>query len=91
MMHIHMNESQEQFTNQPEGRPSAPVATLQAAQITDILEGMSDALYAVDKHWRLTYINRKTEEIWGRQRKTVLGRDIWAAFPHAVGTPPYTA
>ncbi|WP_413062356.1 PAS domain S-box protein (plasmid) [Sphingomonas carotinifaciens] len=52
-----------------------------AARNREILESISDAFYAVDAQWRLTYINRKAEEIWGRSRRDLLGRNLWEAFP----------
>ena len=51
---------------------------------TDILESISDAFYAVDEEWRFTYINGKAEEIWGRSREKLLGKNIWEEFPETV-------
>ena len=56
---------------------------------TDILESISDAFYAVDEDWRLTYINGKAEELWGRHREDLLGKNIWEEFPQAVGSESY--
>ena len=50
---------------------------------TDILESISDAFYAVDKEWRFTYINGKAEELWGRSREELLGKNVWEEFPEA--------
>jgi PAS domain S-box-containing protein len=55
-------------------------------QVTAILESISDAFYAVDYEWRFTYINRKAEEIWGRSREELLGKNVWEVFPDAVGS-----
>ena len=56
---------------------------------TDTLEGISDAFYAVDGGWRFTYINSKAEELWGRSRKVLLGKNIWEEFPQAIGSQSY--
>lgn len=48
----------------------------------DILESMTDAFYAVDDRWRLTYVNRKAAELWGRPRKGLIGQVIWNLFPN---------
>jgi PAS domain S-box-containing protein len=56
---------------------------------TDILESISDAFYAVDGEWRLTYVNGKAEELWGRPREELLGKDLWEEFPQEVGSEPY--
>jgi len=52
----------------------------------EILESMSDALYTLDEQWRITYVNRKTEELWDKRREDLLGQHIWTVFPQAVGT-----
>ena len=56
---------------------------------TDILESISDAFYAVDEEWRFTYVNGKAEELWGRSREELLGKNIWEEFPQVVGTEYY--
>jgi len=56
---------------------------------TDILESISDAFYAVDGEWCLTYVNIKAEELWGRPREELLGKDLWEEFPEEVGSEPY--
>src|ERR671910_2168252 len=56
---------------------------------TDILESISDAFYAVDKEWRFTYVNGKAEELWGRSREELLGKNVWEEFPEAVDAEPY--
>jgi PAS domain S-box-containing protein len=53
---------------------------------TDILESISDAFYAVDKTWSFTYVNGKAEELWGRSREDLLGKNIWEEFPWVVGS-----
>nr|WP_294503535.1 ATP-binding protein [uncultured Rhodopila sp.] len=53
------------------------------AQTSDILESISDAFYAVDHDWKLTYFNRKAEELWGRTRGDLLGKVYWEEFPQA--------
>ena len=53
---------------------------------TDILESISDAFYAVDWEWRLTYVNGKAEELWGRSRDELLGKNVWEEFPEEVGS-----
>jgi PAS domain S-box-containing protein len=56
---------------------------------TDILESISDAFYAVDEGWNFTYVNGKAEELWGRSRKELLGKNIWEEFPQAVDSESY--
>ena len=37
-------------------------------RISDILESITDGFYAVDEDSRLTFVNRRVEELWGRSR-----------------------
>ncbi|MGE5547847.1 MAG: PAS domain S-box protein [Solirubrobacterales bacterium] len=57
----------------------------------DILESIGDAFYAVDHEWRLTYVNHKAEELWGRRREDLIGRNFWDQFPQAIGSLPFEA
>jgi len=51
-----------------------------------ILESIGDAFYALDADFRFTYVNRKAEQLWGKQREELLGRTLWDEFPQAVGS-----
>ncbi|HYI73111.1 MAG TPA: PAS domain S-box protein [Skermanella sp.] len=57
----------------------------------EILESINDAFYAVDGEWRFTYVNRKAEEWWGRDRNHLIGANYWEEFPQAVGSIAYEA
>ena len=56
-------------------------------QLGDVLERVSDALVALDKDWRYTYVNRQAAELFGRQPEDLLGHHIWTLFPEGVGQP----
>jgi PAS domain S-box-containing protein len=56
---------------------------------TDILESISDAFYAVDRRWCLTYVNIKAEELWGRPREALLGKNVWEEFPEEEDSESY--
>src|SRR5215212_7815485 len=56
---------------------------------TDILESISDAFFAVDRQWRFTYVNNKAEELWGRPREELLGKNLWEEFPEEVDSESY--
>jgi PAS domain S-box-containing protein len=57
--------------------------------ITEILESITDSFFAVDRHWRFTYVNRRFEEIMGRSRSELLGQLLWQEFPAAVDSVLY--
>ena len=52
----------------------------------ETLESMSDAFFTLDSEWRFTYLNPQTEVILGRRREDLVGKDLWEAFPEAVGS-----
>lgn len=55
-----------------------------------ILESITDGFYAVDMDWRFTYINEEGARLLGREWQALKGQDLWATFPHTVGTPLHT-
>ena len=45
-----------------------------------ILESISDGVFTVDHHWRITSFNRAAEEITGVMRSEAVGRYCWEVF-----------
>jgi signal transduction histidine kinase len=50
------------------------------------LERAGDVFFAVDAQWRLTYMNLAAMQLANRPLETLLGQDLWDAFPHLRGT-----
>ncbi|MFE2444342.1 SpoIIE family protein phosphatase [Streptomyces sp. NPDC059426] len=48
-------------------------------QVSQALRHMSDAFFAVDGDWRITFVNGEAERLLGAAR-TTLGRTLWDAF-----------
>jgi PAS domain S-box-containing protein len=46
----------------------------------DVLERISDGFYSLDEEWRFTYVNGRTEDLFGVDEANVLGRDIRETF-----------
>lgn len=57
------------------------------AQISEMLERITDGFVALDREWRYTYINRRGAEFFGRKPEELLGKHIWTEFPEGVGQP----
>ncbi len=57
----------------------------------EILESIAEAVTAVDRHWRYTYVNTAAERLGSHRREEMLGRTCWEIFPAIVGTPFETA
>ena len=56
---------------------------------TTRLEGIPDAFISVDPSWQVTYVNRHAEELLGKTREELLGRNIWEVFPLPADSFPY--
>jgi PAS domain S-box-containing protein len=57
-----------------------------AQRLTTTLESIADAILTLDSDWRVTFLNAEGERLLERTRHDLLGRDIWAEFPEAVGS-----
>ncbi|HVY06777.1 MAG TPA: PAS domain S-box protein [Burkholderiales bacterium] len=51
-----------------------------------ILSSITDAFFAVDRDWRVTYLNATAEKLLRRRAVELLGRNLWDEFPEARGT-----
>ena len=56
-----------------------------------VLERVSDAVVALDKNWRYTYVNQQAAALFGRRPEDLIGRHIWTEFPEGVGQPFHLA
>jgi PAS domain S-box-containing protein len=56
------------------------------AERAALLESISDAFYAVDREWRVTYINQRALDYVGQPREAVIGRNLWKLLPVGRGT-----
>lgn len=54
---------------------------IQTAQITDILESISDAFIALDRNFRFIYINESAANRFHQQSTKLLGKLIWEVIP----------
>ncbi len=57
-----------------------------------ILDSITDGFLAVDKKWRITYLNRlalKQLERSGLPKEKLIGKNLWQVFPEAVQTAFY--
>ncbi|MDB5296166.1 MAG: rpfC [Phycisphaerales bacterium] len=56
------------------------------ARAQDILESVTDGFFSLDRDWRFAYVNAAAERFLLRGRGELVGRNIWAEFPAALGT-----
>ncbi|MFB6173010.1 MAG: PAS domain-containing protein [Halobacteriales archaeon] len=55
-------------------------------QYETLAERVSDAYYAVDDDWTITYWNEAMAALTGTPAEAVLGERLWEAFPELLGT-----
>lgn len=53
-------------------------------KITNILESITDAFFALDKDGRFIYLNRQAEKLLGVSGQMVVGRSVWEEFPEII-------
>lgn len=58
-------------------------------QVSNVLESITDAFFALDHDWRFTYLNKEAERLLRRRRKELTGSSLWDVFPEAVGSTFY--
>jgi diguanylate cyclase (GGDEF)-like protein/PAS domain S-box-containing protein len=68
-------------------KASPTAASRVSAQLNATLENVTDAFMMVDREWNFTYLNCQAERLLGCKREEVIGTNIWARFPQAVGGP----
>ncbi|WP_275559175.1 SpoIIE family protein phosphatase [Streptomyces sp. 5-6(2022)] len=74
------DQDRDQDQGQDRGRDRGGTRTLMADdQVSQALWHMSDAFFAVDSDWRVTFVNGEAERLLGASR-TTLGRTLWDAF-----------
>ncbi len=57
------------------------------ARMSEVIEGMSDAFYLLDRDWRFSYINRRAKTVLGGDLDALIGCVFWEEFPEVSGTP----
>ena len=58
-------------------------------RLSAILGSLTDGFVTVDQNWNITFINDEAAKRDGKTRFQVIGRNLWEAFPDAVGRESY--
>ncbi|HYW19338.1 MAG TPA: GAF domain-containing protein [Nodularia sp. (in: cyanobacteria)] len=75
--------SEEFITHEQAARATSEAAR---TRITNILESITDAFFALDQDWRFTYINSQAEGLLQKSKNQLLGENIWEILPDLVET-----
>jgi len=65
---------------------AAAMADMARRKAVGLLGSITDGFYAVDKQWRITYVNDRMVERFGLGRAELVGQQLWALYPAAVAT-----
>lgn len=49
----------------------------------DILESITDGFFSVDKNWTVTYWNKAAEQILGKAKNEIVGKNLWEEYADA--------
>ncbi|HSJ04005.1 MAG: PAS domain-containing protein [Verrucomicrobium sp.] len=70
------------------GRKITPLATVESrnspAPLADIVESISDPLAALDGRWNFTYVNSSAARLFGREKTSMVGQNLWEVLPPSV-------
>ncbi len=56
-------------------------------RLAEIMDGMTEACFALDAGWRFTFVNDRSQEVLHHRREEMLGRTLWEIFGKLSGTP----
>lgn len=77
------------FKNIDERRKAAEQLERAYKEKNEILESISDAFFAVDKDWTVTYWNNRAETMLGRKKNEIVGKNLWEEYPDAINSGFY--
>ncbi|MFW6358920.1 MAG: PAS domain-containing protein, partial [Chroococcales cyanobacterium] len=80
----HLSSSDERYTLSSHEIPKA--TELRQAQISQLLEKMTDAFVALDSDFRYTYINSEAARLMKTKPEALLGKMVWEVFPQVANT-----
>lgn len=61
------------------------------APLVDVVESISDPLFALDSRWRITYANASAVKLFDRALSDMLGLSLWDLMPAAMREAHYEA
>lgn len=66
-----------------QGKNGGVVFSQHNTTISNVIESITDAFFALDKHMHFIYVNSQAEVLFGGKKKEeLMGRSIWSIFPY---------
>lgn len=56
-------------------------------RLAAIVQSMSEACFSLDRDWRFTFVNDRSESLLRHKREDMIGESIWDVFYQLKGTP----
>ncbi|KJR49279.1 sporulation kinase [Desulfosporosinus sp. I2] len=53
-------------------------------KLSNILESITDVFYTLDHLWRFNFVNDEAEKYWLKEKKELIGQNIWDIFPESL-------
>jgi PAS domain S-box-containing protein len=54
--------------------------------LIETLDNFEDGIFALDKDWNFTYLNKQAESIVGLKPADIIGKNLWKDFRQVKGT-----
>ncbi|WP_084416622.1 putative bifunctional diguanylate cyclase/phosphodiesterase [Massilia alkalitolerans] len=64
-------------------------ALLASAQVTSVLNSITEGCFSLDRAWTFTYMNAQAGVWLERRPEDLIGKNVWAEFPEAVDSVFY--
>lgn len=52
-------------------------------RLIETMESVTDAIFLLDRDWKVIFLNRHAEILLERKREDLIGKDVWDEFPEA--------
>jgi len=59
------------------------VVSEKSAELSNILNSITDGFYALNRNWEVTFINKAAEKALSCTREEVMGKNLWDFFPRS--------
>jgi PAS domain S-box-containing protein len=53
-------------------------------KVGELIENISDAFFALNRDWVVTYMNEPAEQIFQKTRAELVGKNLWDVYPEAI-------
>ena len=81
LLNVRLSVAERQIRDLSERNQARAELVESAQKLTNILENTTDGFFAVDREWKVTYLNSEAEILLDLAREELLGRELWERLP----------